>query len=243
MSFRSDATGVNDRAASQTRLRGASLVLPAAVVFSVGLLTAGCGGSKPRASVASLGTTTTTNATTPASAGSGAGQQASSSGSAGGGQLRMVGGSVAQLTKFSACMRRNGVPSFPDPNAQGQITVSSAAGIDPGSAQFQQAQQACQKDMPGQGAPPSPAQEQQARSQALAFSACMRSHGEPSFPDPQFGTGGRVSIKLSAGAGLDPQSPQFQAAQNACQKDLPGKFGAPSGSAGAKTASGGSSSG
>ena len=71
----------------------------------------------------------------------------------------------------------------------------------------------------------------------------MRSHGEPNFPDPQFGTGGRVSIKLSAGAGLDPQSPQFQAAQNACQKDLPGKLGAPSGAAASKTSSSGSSSG
>ncbi len=248
MRFRSDATGVNDRAASRTQTRGASLVLSAAVVFSVVLLAAGCGGSKPRASVASLGTTTTTAATTPVGTGSagnavGSGPQTASGGSAAGGQLRMVGGSVAQLTKFSACMRKNGVPSFPDPNAQGQISISSAAGIDPGSAQFQQAQQACQKDMPSTGAPPSPAEEQQARSQALAFSACMRSHGEPNFPDPQFGTGGRVSIKLSAGAGLDPQSPQFQRAQSACQKDLPGKFGPPSGAAASKTSSSGSSSG
>jgi hypothetical protein len=135
-------------------------------------------------------------------------------------------------------MRQNGEPSFPDPNAQGQISISSAAGIDPGSAQFQQAQQACQKDMPNKGLAPSPAQQAQMRSHALAFSACMRSHGEPNFPDPQFGTGGRVSIKISvnAGTGLDPQSPQFQAAQTACQKDLPGKFGAP---VGPKASSGG----
>ena len=52
-----------------TQTRGASLVLSAAVVFSVVLPAAGCGGTKPRASVASLGTTTTTAATTPAATG------------------------------------------------------------------------------------------------------------------------------------------------------------------------------
>ncbi len=96
--------------------------------------------------------------------------------------MSMVGGSVQQMTKFAACMRKNGEPSFPDPNAQGQITVN----IDPGSAQFQKAQQACRKLLPNGGAP-SPAQQAKARRASLAFSACMRSHGEPNFPDPQFG--------------------------------------------------------
>ena len=142
----------------------------------------------------------------------------------------MVGGSVQQLTRFASCMRRNGVPSFPDPNAQGQIS----ANIDPGAAQFQQAQQACRKLMP-HGAPPSPAQQEQARRSALALSACMRSHGEPNFPDPQFGSGDSVRLKISAGSGIDPSSPQFQAAQKACQSDFPGKnLGPPSGAVGAK---------
>jgi hypothetical protein len=128
-------------------------------------------------------------------------------------------------------MRRNGVPSFPDPNAQGQIS----ANIDPGSAQFEQAQQACRKLMP-HGGTPSPAQQEQSRRSALAFSACMRSHGEPKFPDPQFGSGGSVRLKISVGSGVDPGSPQFQAAQKACQSDLPGKNpGAPpSGAVGPK---------
>ncbi len=79
------------------------------------------------------------------------------------------------------------------------------------------------------GGTPSPAQQEQARRYALAFSACMRSHGEPDFPDPQFGSGGSVRLKIDAGSGIDPSSPQFQAAQNACQSDLPGKnLGAPS---------------
>jgi hypothetical protein len=137
----------------------------------------------------------------------------------------MAGGSVSQMTKFASCMRSHGVPGFPDPNAQGAISVSSASGIDPGSQQFQHAQQACQKLLPN-GGQPSPAQQAQMRTQALAFSACMRSHGVPNFPDPQFSSGGRVTMKLTAGSGgsgIDPSSPQFQAAQKACQKDLPGK--------------------
>jgi hypothetical protein len=50
---------------------------------------------------------------------------------------------------------------------------------------------------------------------AVAFAACMRSHGVPRFPDP--GSNGRTSL----GNGIDPSSPQFQAAQKACQSLLP----------------------
>lgn len=49
------------------------------------------------------------------------------------------------------------------------------------------------------------------------FSVCMRSHGLPTFPDPN----GQGVIQLGSGSGLDPRSPQFQAAQRACRKLLP----------------------
>jgi len=52
---------------------------------------------------------------------------------------------------------------------------------------------------------------------ALAYAKCMRAHGEPAFPDPQAG-GGFVFQK---GAGVDPSSPQFQAASAKCQKLMP----------------------
>src|SRR5215472_16624070 len=54
--------------------------------------------------------------------------------------------------------------------------------------------------------------------QALAFSACMRSHGVKNFPDPQRGTGGGMTLQLKGGgngAGTDnlsPNSSVFQAA-------------------------------
>jgi hypothetical protein len=126
--------------------------------------------------------------------------------------------------KFSACMRSHGVPNFPDPNGQGSITFGSSDGIDPGSPQFQSAQKACQKLLPNGGAP-SPAQQAKAQAATLRFSACMRSHGVPKFPDPSF-SGGRISLRINASSGIDPQSPQFQAAQKACQGSLPGKLGA-----------------
>jgi hypothetical protein len=54
---------------------------------------------------------------------------------------------------------------------------------------------------------------------ALAFSRCMRMHGVSDFPDPN----GQGQIEVQGGSsngvstGLDPNSPAFQSATNACQ--------------------------
>jgi hypothetical protein len=52
---------------------------------------------------------------------------------------------------------------------------------------------------------------------ALKYSQCMRSHGVVNFPDPNSGGG----INLSSGTGIDPDSPQFQAAGKACRQYFP----------------------
>src|SRR5262249_5381052 len=126
---------------------------------------------------------------------------------------------------LSECMRANGVPNFPDPNAQGVIQGS---GFDPSSSAFQKAQHACAKDFGG-GGRPSPAQIARAEAAALAFSKCMRSTGVTNFPDPDFGSGGdiRISIHAHPGSGgtLDPNSPIFRKAQQACGSLLPGRAG------------------
>jgi hypothetical protein len=54
---------------------------------------------------------------------------------------------------------------------------------------------------------------------ALAMAQCMRAHGVPDFPDPD--SSGRIAIQGSPGSGLDPSSPQFQAAQQACKAFAP----------------------
>jgi ABC-2 family transporter protein len=51
------------------------------------------------------------------------------------------------------------------------------------------------------------------QNKALAYSACMRSHGVPRFPDPN----SSGEILKSEVIALNPGSPQFQAAQRACQ--------------------------
>ena len=52
--------------------------------------------------------------------------------------------------------------------------------------------------------------------EALKFAECMRSHGITDFPDPSSGGG----FIFPASRGII-QSPQFQAAQKACQKYMP----------------------
>ncbi|MEV7286204.1 hypothetical protein AB0O01_16790 [Streptomyces sp. NPDC093252] len=53
--------------------------------------------------------------------------------------------------------------------------------------------------------------------QALEFAACMRANGVPDFPDPQQSDGG---VRMDAG-GVDTESPEFQAAMEACRDQAP----------------------
>jgi hypothetical protein len=58
--------------------------------------------------------------------------------------------------------------------------------------------------------------------QALKFSACMRVHGLPNFPDPTQQAGGGIQLKIGPGsAGVGPGSPKFTAANQACRKYAP----------------------
>ncbi len=52
---------------------------------------------------------------------------------------------------------------------------------------------------------------------ALKLSRCMRAHGVPNFPDPS----SNGSLQLNSSSGVDPNSPQFRSAMQACQKVLP----------------------
>jgi hypothetical protein len=56
---------------------------------------------------------------------------------------------------------------------------------------------------------------------SLAYSHCMRSHGVSNFPDPKQAAGGGIQVSGSA-PGIDPQSPLFMSAQQACRRLLPG---------------------
>jgi hypothetical protein len=109
-------------------------------------------------------------------------------------------------------MRSNGITNFPDPTSTGGIDISSSSGIDPQSPQFQTARKACLKYFPGPDL--SKAQTAQQEAQALAFTKCMRDNGVPDFPDPQFAVNGAEMERPVAG--VDPNSPTYQAAANKC---------------------------
>jgi hypothetical protein len=175
------------------------------LLVSLALTAAACGNTSATPGVAALGSTTTTTTNSP------------SDGSPSTGKSK-----ADALASYSACMRSHGVPKFPDPKPSGggmQLTIGPGHGIDPSSPQFQAAQKACEKLLPGGKGSASPAMQAKAQAQMLKFSACMRAHGLPDFPDPKFSGGG---IQMSIGKGLNPSSPVFKAAQKACQSLMPG---------------------
>ena len=107
-------------------------------------------------------------------------------------------------------MRSHGVPDFPDPGPI-QIDVRAHPDLDPSSPAFVTAQKACVSLEPGgaTGNGVTPAMQ----AAALAYSACMRTHGFPKFADPVFDSRGEhVTIN-----GLDTDSTQFQDADKTCQ--------------------------
>ena len=59
-------------------------------------------------------------------------------------------------------------------------------------------------------------------SQAVAYSACVRAHGVPNFPDPKITTHGNgVSVAIGVTPAIT-GNPHFKSAQQACGKLLPG---------------------
>ena len=165
----------------------------AAVLLALAL--GACGGKAKSAGVASLG------------------------GSSGNGSTQSAGGSqdpYQQALQFARCMRDHGV-NMPDPkpSAGGGFAFQVTGGKND-KAKLEAALSACQKYQPralgGEGK-----NSQEVFQKALAFARCMRQHGIV-MPDPQM-QGGGITQRLSGN--LDPSSPRFQAAQQACQNLLP----------------------
>ncbi len=62
----------------------------------------------------------------------------------------------------------------------------------------------------------------QALSQGVAYGACVRAHGVPSFPDPKVSThGSEVRVAIAINPAIS-GNPHFKSAQQACRKLLPG---------------------
>jgi hypothetical protein len=134
------------------------------------------------------------------------------------------------MLAFAACMRANGVPNFPDPDAQGMFLLRKS--LEPLSPAFEAVQLKCYQLVPG-GAPAPGATthpSEQALAQMLRVSQCMQRHGVPNFPDPTSSVPTNLAgirwIYNSRGVvmlfrfTLDARSPAFAQAAAACDLGL-----------------------
>ncbi len=127
--------------------------------------------------------------------------------------------------EWAKCMRENGV-DVPDPEIGegGRLTIRpGGAGRrlgDVDSDSFRAAMQECGRPLGGAGPPAlSDEQREELQETMLEFARCMRENGVD-MPDPDFsGQGGGGLFRLG-GPGVDPESPTFRKAQEACQEIL-----------------------
>jgi hypothetical protein len=129
----------------------------------------------------------------------------SAAGSSAAGQVR-----VQQALAFAHCMRSHGVPNFPDPDSSGGIVIKKSL-MESSYNAPRSARTACAHLLPKYALTLTPAQQEQHQRQELAFAACMRRHGIANFPD---GWSGNVGQLITAG--IDPSTPQLNAALTKC---------------------------
>ncbi len=190
------------------------------------LIAAGCGSSSNEG-VATLdetpATTTTSSDTTTSTGDSSDPQQAA--------------------LDWAACMRKNGVDvADPQVGSDGRVQIGPGSGrqaraANPDSDAFQAARKECGSPFGSGGGPQiSAADREELQASMLKFAACMRKNGVD-MADPQLGGGGggffRVGPGGNGGGGVNPDDPDFQKAQKACQSILQGAFpgGGPGGAA------------
>jgi hypothetical protein len=132
---------------------------------------------------------------------------------------------------YSRCMRSHGVPNYPDPTSNGQVPKADPQQLGVSSSQLQAAQRACQPLLPGSGETAEQQQETQCAmaddcSQAVVqhwmsglrtLARCLRSHGEPNWPDPVISSRGTPHFNYEQ-AGIDHHSPQVLAKVSECMR-------------------------
>lgn len=135
---------------------------------------------------------------------------------------------AAQL-EFAKCMREHGI-NMPDPETAGgpgggSVTIG---GRDENRDEFQAAMEACDRFLEQAGNFRSE-MDPVMLDKMVKFASCMREHGID-MPDPQ-ADGGITILRnddgnVSGSAGeIDPSSPEFQAAEEACRPILGDDFG------------------
>jgi hypothetical protein len=128
-----------------------------------------------------------------------------------------------QALAYSKCMRSHGVSTFPDPkqDSQGHIRVQPPQGLDPNSATFQAAEQACQSLNPQTNTGEVAGGHALDASKVSKWAKCIRAHGLPNFQDPQV-NGNSLIIDAKAAGISGPDDPKFAKAAQACYSIRPG---------------------
>jgi hypothetical protein len=160
-------------------------------LLAAGCLLAGCGGSSPSSAAKSGGPT--------------------------------LAGMRGEFISFAACMRSHGLSAYPDPKfvstpTGGGVQISPG-GLNPNAPAFKGATVACHHLLPDGGAVGTSGPEAAVnRAQGVVFADCVRSHGLPTFPDPD-----RDSA-FTLPPSINDQAPAFTRAVRACQKLEPNSF-------------------
>jgi hypothetical protein len=168
------------------RFTSGAVLIGALVVLSAGA----CGADKTGTGVATAG-----GGTAKPSAGASAG----------------AAGDDAAL-RYSACVRANGVPNFPDPDPNGGLDLDLGK-LGVRKEKLDAADQKCKQYLPNGGQPQK--LDPQKLTLARQYAQCMRANGVPKFPDPDAYGGIAIDGRK---LGTDPVGATMKAAEKACQK-------------------------
>lgn len=193
-------------------------------------LVAGCGGSAARGSRGGTSSSSSAAQTKMASA-TAHGDAGSLTSANGDPKHETTKPPKPSMLAFAKCMRAHGVPNFPDPGklppprSGGQtMQVGPSGGFtaNPNSPAYQRASKDCHSL--AVASPASSTQSGELMTAQVKFSACMRAHGVPSYPDPtstgEIGDNGAIP-------GVNENSPAFQAAEKKCEGLRPRLSGPP----------------
>jgi hypothetical protein len=116
---------------------------------------------------------------------------------------------------FAQCMRTHGVPSFPDPGPSTNFQVSGGPVHGAPTTTLGRAYSTCSHLLPSGSTSTTGHVTAQQLSEGVTLAQCLRTHGEPFFPDPTV-VNGSLSFDFT---GVN--TPQFQAAVKACRSAIP----------------------
>jgi hypothetical protein len=140
------------------------------------------------------------------------------------------GATYTQALAFAKCMRKNGFPQFPAPDAQGNFNNTQIQALGNGS-QANNAIHVCRSVLPNAGTGLTVEQIQQIQQgnlhNAVKAAHCMRAHGITNFPDPA-GTNQASGVNwqpvqsAEQAGGFNQNSPSYEAAFMACNGKMVG---------------------